>query len=78
MTPRAVACQEFVELITDYLEGELPPDQVAAVEHHLDQCPPCQRYLAQIRTTIAALGYLPLHSLSDDAYDTLLREFRQQ
>ena len=35
-TPRDIACIELVELLTDYLEGALRPDEVAAVEAHLD------------------------------------------
>lgn len=44
-TPRDIACIELVELLTDYLEGALPPDEVAAVEAHLALCPHCQVYL---------------------------------
>ena len=75
MTPRAVACQEFVGLITDYLEGVLPRDGVAAVEHYLSLCALCRRYLAQMRATIDVLGCLPVDALTDDAYDTLLKAF---
>lgn len=76
MTPREIACVELVELLTDYLEGVLPPDEVAAVEAHLAKCPPCVHYLDQMRATIAALGSVPVETLSDEAYDTLLEAFR--
>ena len=56
MTPREMACIELVELLTDYLEGALPPDEAAAVEAHLATCPPCQVHLAQLQATIDALG----------------------
>lgn len=78
MTPRDVACIELVELLTDYLEGALPPDEVAAVEAHLDLCAPCRTYLAQMRATIAALGSVPVDTLSDRAYDDLLEAFRDR
>ena len=78
MTPRDVACIELVELLTDYLEGALPPDEVAAVEAHLQTCPPCRTYLAQLRTTIRALGMVPVETLSNEAYDTLLVAFRDR
>ena len=52
MTPRDVACQELVELVTEYLEGALPPDEVAAVDQHLVDCDPCLRYLRQMRATL--------------------------
>ncbi|MFN8082675.1 MAG: zf-HC2 domain-containing protein [Dermatophilaceae bacterium] len=73
--PRDVACQELVELLTDHLEGVLPPDEAAAVEAHLTACPGCGAYLDQMRATIAALGYVPVETLSEEAVTTLLRAF---
>lgn len=78
MTPRHIACIELVEMLTDYLEGVLPPDEMAAVEAHLDVCPPCRVYLEQMRATIDVLGTVPVQTLSEDAYDTLLAEFRDR
>ena len=42
MTPREIACAELVELLTEYLEGALPPDEVAVVEAHLAACEACR------------------------------------
>jgi anti-sigma factor RsiW len=76
-TPRDIACIELVEMLTDYLEGALPPDEVAAVEAHLEICAACRTYLDQMRATITALGSVPVESLSIEAQDTLLAAFRQ-
>jgi anti-sigma factor RsiW len=82
VTPRDVACQELVELVTEYLEGALPPDEVAAVDQHLVDCDPCLRYLRQMRATGAALRLVPAEqvteTLSDEAVDTLLEAFRRR
>ena len=82
MTPRDVACQELVELVTEYLEGALPPDEVAAIDRHLAECDPCLRYLRQMRATGRALSMLPTEqvseTLSDEAVDTLLAAFRRR
>ncbi len=75
-TPRDIACQELVELLTDYLEGVLTPDEVAAVERHLALCDGCEVYLDQLRLTIDALGTVPVQVLSDDVLDELLAAFR--
>jgi anti-sigma factor RsiW len=48
-----MSCQELVELVTDYLEGALPPEDVARFEAHVAACPGCEAYLEQMRTTIA-------------------------
>lgn len=74
-TPRDVACIELVELLTDYLEDALPPDEVAAVEAHLAGCAGCAMYLEQMRTTIRRLGSVPVDSLSTEAVDALMTAF---
>jgi anti-sigma factor RsiW len=68
-------CQQFVELVTAYLEGNLDDQEKAAFEEHLAACPGCDTYLAQFRTTISLLGELPETSLSVDARRSLLDAF---
>ncbi len=75
MTPRDLECRELVELVTDYLEGALPPEEVAAVEAHLAECDGCDRYLAQMRATLRALGTVPVATLPDEAVDALMAAF---
>jgi anti-sigma factor RsiW len=48
-----LACQELVELVTEYLDGALPPAERARFEAHVADCPGCARHLAQLRTTLA-------------------------
>jgi anti-sigma factor RsiW len=70
-------CDEFVELVTAYLEGALDPETERRFVEHLAECDGCDRYLAQIRATMDALGELPAESLSTDARDRLLTAFRE-
>jgi len=51
-------CREFVELVTEYLEGSLTPAACAYFEAHLAACEGCQIYLDQMQQTIKALGKL--------------------
>ncbi|MCW2895882.1 MAG: anti-sigma factor [Actinomycetia bacterium] len=53
---RGLVCQEVVELVTNYLEGALPPADHRRFEAHLTGCPHCTEYLAQIRETIRLAG----------------------
>ncbi|GAC1610616.1 MAG: hypothetical protein NVS3B26_18350 [Mycobacteriales bacterium] len=46
---RAVVCQQLVEMVTDYLEGDLSPTGRAAVEEHLAHCEHCAGYIEQVR-----------------------------
>ena len=79
---RGLACAEIVELVTDYLEGALPPDARARVEEHLAGCDGCTEYLAQIVQTSALLrttavpGVGDTVALSNDACATLTEAFR--
>ena len=68
-------CQTFVELVTAYLEDELPAEDRAAFEEHMRLCPGCDRYLDQFRTTISLLGQLPEESISAGARTRLLDAF---
>jgi anti-sigma factor RsiW len=72
----AISCQEVVEVITDYLEGRLPPEDVAIFEAHLALCDGCQWYLDQMRITIAAVGRIEDEAVPAELRDTLLAAFR--
>lgn len=69
-------CDEFVELVTAYLDGALDAGTQRRFVEHLAGCDGCDRYLEQIRRTIAALGHLPAAGLAPQARDRLLHAFR--
>jgi predicted anti-sigma-YlaC factor YlaD len=71
-----LACQELVELVTDYLERALPPETAALFEQHLNFCDGCQAYLDQMRATIATLGRIELEDVPPEARDRLMDAFR--
>jgi anti-sigma factor RsiW len=71
-----MTCEEFVELVTAFLEGALDEEVEREFAAHLAECPGCERYLDQFRTTIAELGELPPETLSGDTRDRLLDAFR--
>ena len=72
----ALSCREIVELVTDYLEGDLDADTTTALEAHLDLCPGCARYVQQIRETVTALGDVSSDNLSTEAQAGLHEAFR--
>ena len=75
-TVEALSCQEVVELVTDYLEGALEPEEYARVEQHLAGCTKCGAYLDQIRTTIRLVGRVDAASLSAETRRGLVEAFR--
>ena len=72
-------CNEFVELVTAYLDDALEPADRQRVLDHLDLCDGCSTYLEQIRATIRAVDDLPAPGgLPDAARDRLLAAFRRR
>jgi anti-sigma factor RsiW len=69
-------CDEFVELVTWFLDGALDEPTEARFVEHLADCPGCDVYFDTFRQTIDTLGTLPPESLSDEARDHLLGAFR--
>ena len=72
----AINCQEVVEVVTDYLEGRLSPEDVAIFEAHLELCDGCRWYVEQMRTTIATVGRIEEADVPPALRDTLLAAFR--
>jgi anti-sigma factor RsiW len=75
VTTHEVTCQQFVELLTDYLEGALPPRTLGQVEEHLVMCDPCVTYLEQMQATIVSLRDLKLKA-SQEPPDSVLMALR--
>ncbi|HSA58843.1 MAG TPA: anti-sigma factor [bacterium] len=44
-------CQETIELLMDYLEKRLSPEEHAALKEHFDECPPCLDFVRSYRET---------------------------
>jgi anti-sigma factor RsiW len=71
-----LTCQEFVELVTGYLDDTMDRPTRARFEQHLSTCPGCADYVDQIRTTRQVLGRVDLETISDAARGQLLTAFR--
>jgi anti-sigma factor RsiW len=75
-TAEELSCQELVELVTDYLEGALPPEDHARFEEHAATCRGCKAYLIQMRATISLVGRLEPSHISPQAELELREAFR--
>ena len=54
-----MTCRELVELLIDFLDGDLPEERRRHIEEHLAFCPPCLTYLETYRVTIQLTRRLP-------------------
>ena len=71
-----LVCQEFVELVTDYLDGALPEAERARFEAHLAECDGCSGYLEDMRRLIGSLQAQPEPPPDPATREALLRAFR--
>lgn len=72
-----LSCKELVELVSDYLEGDMVPQDRALLDEHLARCEGCAAYLDQIRKTIALSGTLKEDDIETPARQPLLSTFRE-
>jgi len=52
MKPRMLTCQELIEFLADYVEGELAADERTRFDAHLAVCPHCVDYLHGYRESV--------------------------
>jgi anti-sigma factor RsiW len=71
-----LACDELVELVTDYLEGALSDEERKRFEDHVSECPGCDNYIDQMRQAIIVVGRIEVDDLSDETRSELLVAFR--
>ncbi len=68
-----MTCQELRQQIHEFLDGELPPRDFAAVHEHIKQCAGCQRYQDEFSWLKDALSF---QRLSQSAQKELWKRVR--
>jgi anti-sigma factor RsiW len=76
MNERSLTCQELTEVLTDYLEGVMAPEDVARFDAHLELCDGCVTYVEQMRTTIRTVSALRPAEVEATVPDEVLEAFR--
>ena len=72
-----LVCREFVELVTDYIDGVLPDAERRRFEAHLAECDGCEGYLEDTRRLVATLHAAPQPPADPATREALLRAFRE-
>jgi Putative zinc-finger len=72
-----ITCQEVVELVTDFLERELPSGEASLFEQHLNFCDGCVVYVEQMRATVATVGRVTEEDVPPETKERLLAAFRE-
>lgn len=78
-----VRCSDFVDSVTEWMEGTLVEDDRLALEEHLVVCPDCTEYTEQLRLSVATLRSLgatsrPRTAPPPEAGAALLAALRQR
>jgi anti-sigma factor RsiW len=64
-------CRELVELLLEFLAGELKADCCEEIRRHLSHCPPCEAYFESYRITITLSKNLPCREMPDQFTEKL-------
>jgi anti-sigma factor RsiW len=75
-TDQDLVCRDVVEVVTDYLEGDMGPDERQRFDRHLADCDDCQAYLEQMRTVIRLAGRPTVEAVPPETMAGLLQAFR--
>lgn len=73
---RDFTCVSGVELLMEYLEGELPANMRAAIEHHVAGCPRCVAFVESYRATPRILREATASTLPAELQSSLLAAVR--
>ena len=69
-----MTCQEVIEqFLLDYVSRALPPEQEAAFDLHLAQCPSCVSYLRSYQQTVQLGGALGAEAPADEVPEALVQ-----
>jgi predicted anti-sigma-YlaC factor YlaD len=58
-------CNHFVEVVTEYLDGAMEPDEARRLEEHLAICDGCRSVLEQFRVILRITGRLAEDDVTD-------------
>ena len=76
MSTEGLTCKEVVEIVTDYLEGALSPEDRARFDEHLAICDGCTYYVEQMRETIRLSGMVTEEQIPEPQLERLRQAFR--
>ena len=68
---RPPTCRDVLELLTDYMDGDLPAAVAADLTRHLEGCVACGSYLESLRTTRAAVHLLRCDQVPEEVHERL-------
>ncbi len=71
-------CKEVVDLICDYLEGDLPDDVKKELEEHLSMCKPCFKFFKTYSVTSKICRQVIEESVDEECVEELKKFLKQK
>ena len=68
-----LTCQQLIDFIMGYLEGELPPAQRAEFDRHMAACPSCVDYLKTYEKTVELARTCTNDQVPDEVPESLVQ-----
>lgn len=70
---KKITCKDFLEHVSDYVDGAMEPDLRVKLEAHLAKCPDCWVEFDETKMTVEIIQHVECHPLSPDVHRRLLR-----
>jgi anti-sigma factor RsiW len=70
-------CRDVIDLLTEYMEGALRPDDARRLQEHLANCSACAEFLSTLEKTRTAVGGLRAREVPESCRREL-RDFLQR
>jgi len=71
-------CVQLAERLSEYLDGELPPELVQAVEHHFEGCSRCETFIDSLRKVKTLGSLLPEVEIPGQDLERIRKEVRDR
>lgn len=71
MSTEIERCQDCVDLLADYIDGELSDDRASALETHLSRCMPCITFVRTYKATSHVCRKKLAREMPDELVSTL-------
>ena len=71
------SCKELVDLMADYLEGQLDPEVARDLDQHLADCPPCLNFLKTYRATSRLIREIACEDIPPELEERLQQFLRE-
>ncbi len=55
-------CESYINLMSDYIEGDLDADALRQWEEHFNACPPCKEFFGSFQSMVHSVALLKRHA----------------